>query len=116
MTISISRISISYLYLSYLTHQLDDSSPSVCFLGQLEGTGGVHRTPSWGVSGSVVSYFCHRMLTCDIPVTHHNHAGQCGSCWAFSAIASIESAWAIAGNPLVSLSEEFLVDCDRLVE
>ena len=38
--------------------------------------------------------------------------GSCGSCWAFSSTASVESAWAIAGNPLVSLSEEFLIDCN----
>jgi len=37
--------------------------------------------------------------------------GQCGSCWAFSTISVIESAWAIAGNPLTSFSEQEIVDC-----
>jgi cathepsin F len=40
--------------------------------------------------------------------------GQCGSCWAFSATENIESMWALAGNDLVSLSREQIVDCDTV--
>ncbi len=37
--------------------------------------------------------------------------GQCGSCSAFSAAASLESAYAITNGVLPNLSEQNLVDC-----
>ena len=37
--------------------------------------------------------------------------GQCGSCWAFSSVASTEGAECIAKNKLYSFSEQQLVDC-----
>jgi C1A family cysteine protease len=44
-------------------------------------------------------------------VTPVKDQGQCGSCWAFSTIASLEGAHAIATGELKSFCEEQVVDC-----
>jgi len=46
-------------------------------------------------------------------VTKVYDQAQCGSCWAFSATEAIESQWFLAGNTLVSLSPQQIVDCDK---
>jgi hypothetical protein len=37
--------------------------------------------------------------------------GQCGSCWAFATTANAESVWAIHNSELLTLSEQYVVDC-----
>jgi len=47
-------------------------------------------------------------------ITPVKDQGQCGSCWAFSTVETCESDWILAGNSMVELAPEQLVDCDTV--
>ncbi|KAF4034043.1 Papain family cysteine protease [Phytophthora infestans] len=48
---------------------------------------------------------------CVAPVKNQ---GDCGSCWAFASVAALESAICLSGQPLTLLSEQQVVDCDKV--
>merc|ERR1712232_1128049 len=66
-------------------------------LGELELQSQVADSVDWSTNSAVVN-----------PVKDQ---GQCGSCWAFSAVGTVESAYALAAGKLGSYAEQQLVDC-----
>lgn len=46
-------------------------------------------------------------------VTPVKDQGSCGGCWSFAATGALEGATKVAGNSLVSLSEQQFLDCDK---
>eukprot|EP01065_Artemidia_motanka_P047908 TRINITY_DN75_c0_g1_i1.p1 TRINITY_DN75_c0_g1~~TRINITY_DN75_c0_g1_i1.p1 ORF type:complete len:781 (+),score=268.95 TRINITY_DN75_c0_g1_i1:86-2428(+) len=74
---------------------------------------GVNRTQGWQPSAAEAVLPKSVDWRTKHVVTAVKDQGQCGSCWSFSTTGAIESAWAISGQPLQSLSEQELVSCDN---
>lgn len=81
-----------------------------------DGGGGEHNLPSPLVSTARDS-LDYRDIGCVAPVKDQ---ARCGSCWAFSAIGSLEAQTCLRARreispqaPLVRLSEQQLIDCDK---
>ena len=39
--------------------------------------------------------------------------GTCGSCWAFATVGTMEVAMVVQGEPIVDLSEQYLISCNQ---
>lgn len=45
--------------------------------------------------------------------THIFNQRDCGSCWAVSVVAQVETVWKLAGGPLRELSAQYIMECGR---
>ena len=55
------------------------------------------------------------VLLCDHVYTNaYNTQGQCGASYAFSAVGTLEGAWALAHGRLTPLSEQNIIDCSGI--
>ncbi len=79
----------------------------ITLLDQIKG----HSTPYKYTTENVPAEFDWRKEGAVGPVKDQ---GQCGSCWAFSTVANLEGIYHKKFNTSVVLSEQQLVDCDKV--
>ncbi|GLT29570.1 hypothetical protein SLA2020_044280 [Shorea laevis] len=82
------------LYTGYKIPPNSDSSKTTAF--RHESVTDIPSSKDWTKEGAVNSI---------------KNQGQCGCCWAFSAVAAVEGITKIKSGQLPSLSEQQLVDC-----
>jgi C1A family cysteine protease len=58
-----------------------------------------------------VSSFCHFFRNVGA-VTSVRTQGECGACWAVTAVETVESAYFLASGELYKLSESEVIACD----
>jgi len=87
------------------------------FISQYTGLGDIARAqedlPSFGQPVPDKSLADAVDWTSQGAVNPIKNQGQCGSCWAFSTVGTLESAYKISSGKLFSLAEQQLVDCDK---
>ncbi|KAE8766575.1 papain-like cysteine proteinase [Hordeum vulgare] len=90
----------------------DDEQIITTHAGSIDGLG-THKgaTVSANFSASAPRSIDWRKRGVVTPVKNQK---QCGSCWAFPTVATIEGIHKIKRGTLVSLSEQQLIDCDYL--
>eukprot|EP01092_Planopodium_desertum_P015577 TRINITY_DN827_c0_g1_i3.p2 TRINITY_DN827_c0_g1~~TRINITY_DN827_c0_g1_i3.p2 ORF type:complete len:213 (-),score=73.41 TRINITY_DN827_c0_g1_i3:56-694(-) len=81
----------------YLTAKPNDPHKLAAHYAPQKYTGPLPNSFDWTTKGAVT------------PIKNQE---QCGSCWAFSTVETIESAWFLSGKSLPVLSPQQIVDCD----